>query len=55
MYGAGYTEKLLGQWLANRGVREEAVIIAKGAHSPLCYPDVIVVCGQPRNGFALGR
>jgi predicted dehydrogenase/aryl-alcohol dehydrogenase-like predicted oxidoreductase len=40
-YGAGYTEKLLGDWLTNRGVRSEAVIIAKGAHSPLCYPDVI--------------
>ena len=25
----------------NRGVREQSVIIGKGAHSPLCYPDVI--------------
>src|SRR4029453_10712757 len=41
VYGAGYTETLLGQWLRNRGVREQSVIIAKGAHSPLCYPDVI--------------
>ncbi|MDX8531964.1 aldo/keto reductase [Mesorhizobium sp. VK25A] len=41
VYGAGYTEALLGQWLKNRGVREQSVIIAKGAHSPLCYPDVI--------------
>ncbi|AZO20864.1 oxidoreductase [Mesorhizobium sp. M1E.F.Ca.ET.045.02.1.1] len=41
VYGAGYTEALLGQWLRNRGVREQSVIIAKGAHSPLCYPDVI--------------
>jgi predicted dehydrogenase/aryl-alcohol dehydrogenase-like predicted oxidoreductase len=41
VYGAGYTEKLLGEWLKNRGVREQSVIIAKGAHSPLCYPDVI--------------
>ncbi|RWE75697.1 aldo/keto reductase [Mesorhizobium sp.] len=41
VYGAGYTETLLGQWLTNRGVREQSVIIAKGAHSPLCYPDVI--------------
>lgn len=41
VYGSGYTEALLGQWLANRGVRERSVIIAKGAHSPLCYPDVI--------------
>jgi predicted dehydrogenase/aryl-alcohol dehydrogenase-like predicted oxidoreductase len=41
VYGAGYTETLLGQWLTNRGVRDEAVVIGKGAHSPLCYPDVI--------------
>ncbi|RWA78597.1 aldo/keto reductase [Mesorhizobium sp.] len=41
VYGAGYTETLLGQWLKNRGVRQQSVIIAKGAHSPLCYPDVI--------------
>ena len=41
VYGAGYTEKLLGQWLTNRGTREESVVIGKGAHTPLCYPDVI--------------
>src|SRR5690606_21886920 len=41
VYGAGYTEKLLGEWLKSRGVREEAVVIGKGAHTPLCYPDVI--------------
>jgi predicted dehydrogenase/aryl-alcohol dehydrogenase-like predicted oxidoreductase len=42
VYGAGYTETLLGQWLNNRGVRRnETVVIGKGAHSPLCYPDMI--------------
>jgi len=41
VYGAGYTEKLLGEWLSNRGVREQMVIIGKGAHTPLCYPDMI--------------
>jgi predicted dehydrogenase/aryl-alcohol dehydrogenase-like predicted oxidoreductase len=41
VYGGGYTEKLLGEWLKNRGVRELSVVIGKGAHSPLCYPDVI--------------
>jgi aryl-alcohol dehydrogenase-like predicted oxidoreductase len=41
VYGAGVTEKLLGEWHTNRGVREDIVIIGKGAHSPLCYPDVI--------------
>jgi len=41
VYGAGYTEKLLGEWQKNRGVRSDMVIIGKGAHSPLCYPDMI--------------
>jgi predicted dehydrogenase/aryl-alcohol dehydrogenase-like predicted oxidoreductase len=41
VYGAGYTEKLFGEWHRNRGTREGAVLIGKGAHSPLCYPDVI--------------
>ena len=41
IYGGGYTEKLWGQWQKSRGVREQAVVIGKGAHSPLVYPDVI--------------
>ncbi len=41
VYGSGYTEKLFGDWHTRRGVREQAVLIAKGAHTPLCYPDVI--------------
>ncbi|MGN6486509.1 MAG: aldo/keto reductase, partial [Devosia sp.] len=41
VYGAGYTEKLFGEWHTSRGTREQAVLIGKGAHSPLCYPDVI--------------
>jgi predicted dehydrogenase/aryl-alcohol dehydrogenase-like predicted oxidoreductase len=41
IYAGGFTEKLFGDWHTSRGVREETVLIAKGAHSPLCYPDVI--------------
>jgi predicted dehydrogenase/aryl-alcohol dehydrogenase-like predicted oxidoreductase len=41
VYGSGYTEKLFGEWHTNRGTREGAVLIGKGAHTPLCYPDVI--------------
>jgi predicted dehydrogenase/aryl-alcohol dehydrogenase-like predicted oxidoreductase len=41
VYGVGYTEQLLGEWLTNRGVREQSVVIAKGAHTPLCYPEMI--------------
>jgi predicted dehydrogenase/aryl-alcohol dehydrogenase-like predicted oxidoreductase len=41
IYGGGRTERVLGEWLASRGVREQAVVIGKGAHSPLTYPEVI--------------
>ncbi len=41
VYGGGTTETLLGEWLTNRGVRDASVVIGKGAHTPLCYPDVI--------------
>src|SRR5690606_5718463 len=30
---------LLGSWLKNRSVRDDAVIIGKGAHTPYCYPE----------------
>jgi aryl-alcohol dehydrogenase-like predicted oxidoreductase len=32
---------LLGQWLRARGVRDEAVVLVKGGHTPYCYPDAI--------------
>jgi predicted dehydrogenase/aryl-alcohol dehydrogenase-like predicted oxidoreductase len=38
IYGGGRQEILLGQWLTARKVREQAVIIAKGAHTPFCDP-----------------
>lgn len=41
IYGNGITEKLLGDWQASRGVREDIVVIGKGAHSPLTYPETI--------------
>ena len=41
VYLAGKTEAILGEWLRARGVRDDVVIIGKGAHSPLTYPDVI--------------
>ena len=41
VYGAGVTEKLFGEWHTNRGVREDVVLIGKGAHTPLTYPDAI--------------
>jgi len=41
VYGQGYTEKLFGDWHKSRGVRKQSVLIGKGAHTPLCYPDMI--------------
>ncbi|WP_114855341.1 aldo/keto reductase [Brachybacterium sp. YJGR34] len=41
IYGGGYCEKLLGQWVQNRGVREDVVVITKGAHTPHCDPESI--------------
>ena len=38
IYGGGAYEKLLGRWIKNRGVREEVMIIGKGAHTPNCNP-----------------
>ena len=39
IYGGGKHEVLLGQWLSNRGVREQVVILDKGAHTPFCTPE----------------
>lgn len=41
VYGGGLHEKVLGQWLASRGVATEAAVIVKGAHSPYCTPRAI--------------
>ena len=41
VYGDGRPEGYFGQWQSGRGTREELVLISKGAHSPLCFPDQI--------------
>ncbi len=38
VYGGGLHETVLGQWIANRGVAGETVVIVKGAHTPYCTP-----------------
>lgn len=38
IYGGGLPERLLGQWIKHRGVRDQIVLIAKGAHTPFCDP-----------------
>jgi aryl-alcohol dehydrogenase-like predicted oxidoreductase len=41
VYGKGEVDRLLGEWVNSRGVREQVVVIAKGAHTPHCRPDAI--------------
>lgn len=40
-YGLGIMEKLLGQWMTNRDMRDDLVVIGKGAHSPNCFPQTV--------------
>ena len=37
-YGGGKSERMLGQWIKNRGLRQLVVILGKGAHTPYCNP-----------------
>jgi aryl-alcohol dehydrogenase-like predicted oxidoreductase/predicted dehydrogenase len=39
IYGGGALERRLGQWIRNRGIREDVVVITKGAHTPHCDPE----------------
>ncbi len=39
IYGGGKQEKLLGQWLKSRAVRDQSVVISKGGHTPNCFPE----------------
>ncbi|MGF1484147.1 MAG: aldo/keto reductase [Opitutales bacterium] len=41
MYSHGESERNLGQWIENRGLRDEVVIITKGAHSPKNWPQLM--------------
>ncbi|MEI6098829.1 MAG: aldo/keto reductase, partial [Alphaproteobacteria bacterium] len=41
VYGSGLHEKVLGDWMRARGVAKQAVVIAKGAHTPYCTPRAI--------------
>ncbi|GCE25360.1 oxidoreductase [Dictyobacter alpinus] len=41
IYGGGLCEKMLGQWIKQRGIREQVVILDKGAHTPHCNPQAL--------------
>jgi predicted dehydrogenase/aryl-alcohol dehydrogenase-like predicted oxidoreductase len=36
IYMGGESERIFGQWMKSRGVREEVVVLGKGAHTPFC-------------------
>ncbi len=38
IYYEGRSEKVLGQWIKNRNLRDEIVVLDKGAHTPFCDP-----------------
>ncbi|GAB3417115.1 aldo/keto reductase [Flindersiella endophytica] len=41
LYGRGIMEKILGQWIRNRGLRDDVVVIGKGMHTPWDKPEFI--------------
>lgn len=40
-YTGGVTERLLGRWIAQRGIRKEVAVLVKGAHTPYCFPEAL--------------
>jgi predicted dehydrogenase/aryl-alcohol dehydrogenase-like predicted oxidoreductase len=42
IYNRGLTEEIFGDWHTSRRIpREDIIVIGKGVHSPLCYPDQV--------------
>jgi predicted dehydrogenase/aryl-alcohol dehydrogenase-like predicted oxidoreductase len=41
IYLGGRAEPILGQWVKNRNIREQIVILDKGAHTPFCTPEFL--------------
>ncbi len=41
LYGGGIMENLLGRWMDDRGICDDLVLIAKGAHTPDCRPGAV--------------
>lgn len=38
-YGSGKMDGMIGAWMESRGVRDQVVLIGKGAHTPWCTPE----------------
>ncbi len=41
IYGGGQSDRILGQWIKNRGIRDHVVVLGKGAHTPDCNPEAL--------------
>ena len=41
IYNNGKSDVYLGKWMNHRGLRDEVVVLGKGAHTPDCYPHLI--------------
>lgn len=39
LYRGGLAEEVFGQWMRSRGVREDVVVLGKGAATPFCDPE----------------
>ena len=43
IYGGGSMERMLGEWIALRGIRDQVNVIVKGCHTPWAYPVALTV------------
>ena len=41
IYNNGKSDVYLGKWMNHRGLRDQVVVLGKGAHTPDCYPHLI--------------
>ncbi|TPW74799.1 aldo/keto reductase [Schumannella soli] len=41
VYARGRQERLVGEWMRQRGIRDELALIVKGAHTPHCDPESV--------------
>ena len=41
IYNKGKSDEYLGSWIKDRGIRDQVVILGKGAHTPHCNPQSI--------------
>ena len=57
LYWRGRCEQIFGDWMRNRGVRDELVVIGKGCHTPLNSPEHLgwQLIGHDQNKIAMKK